>query len=71
MYKLVFGRPDNFKVIHQSNSLEDLFDRRCVSGDLVVDEDLQIVKDPTWLMEWEKKDPECYARRCQRDGWKH
>lgn len=24
-----------------------------------------------WLFDWEKSDPNCYARRCQREGWTH
>ena len=31
----------------------------------------EVVQDDFWLFDWEQKDPNCYARRCQREGWRY
>lgn len=37
---------------------------RQVSGDLVIDTyTMRVVADESWLWEWERLDPSCYARR--------
>lgn len=41
--------------------------RREMSGDLVFGEDWKIDQGTDWLMEWEKNDPNCYARRKQQE----
>jgi hypothetical protein len=41
---------------------------RNVSGDLVFNEDGTINQSDKWLWGWEKADPSCYARKCQREG---
>jgi hypothetical protein len=41
--------------------------QREVSGDIVF-VDGKVDPSEAWLFEWEKYDPNCFARRCQRDG---
>lgn len=46
------------------DSLEKAKEARKVSGDLVVYYwTKEVVKDPSWLWDWEKNDPNCYAQR--------
>ena len=39
---------------------------RTVSGDLLFDSDGKIDQNEDWLFDWERKDPNCYAKRQQR-----
>jgi hypothetical protein len=48
-------------------SLEEARAARQVSGDLVVHRRTgKVVDDPTWLFDWEKTDPNCYAQKAIR-----
>lgn len=68
MYRLVFGRPDNFAVL-KSGTLVECFKARVVSGDLILTPSGEVLQGETWLFDWEKRDPNCYARRMQANGW--
>ena len=49
------------------SSLEKALDERVVAGDLVVDETTHdVVTNPSWLFDWERTDPNCYAQRAIR-----
>lgn len=41
--------------------LKDAAEARKLSGDLVVDGKGKVIKDPSWLWDWEKADPKSYA----------
>jgi hypothetical protein len=61
-YQLVFGKPDHYKLLAYG-TLEECISKRKVSGDLVLDPNGNVCKDDSWLWDWEKKDPKCYAQR--------
>lgn len=54
-----------YSLLHICSSLEEARKKRFISGDLVFDEQGQIVQDKTWLWDWEK--PVSYASRCIED----
>ena len=59
-----FDTLDDFVLVAKDlTSLEEARDRRVVSGDLVVDGKGKVVKDEGWLFDWERANPNCYARR--------
>lgn len=76
-YMLVYGQPPGHKnqwgnyVVLAAGTLEKLTQYRKQSGDLIVDSQLNVVQDPSWLFDWEKNDPNCYAQRAIRNGWSH
>lgn len=90
-YQLVYGRPENFRVFFEHDSLWEVTKRREVSGDIILEtthsltrvengvlgEEIittihrQVVQGDMWLWDWEREDPSCYARRCQREGWRY
>ena len=39
-------------------------------GGVVTKVHRQVVQSDCWLWDWELKDPHCYARRCQSQGWR-
>lgn len=43
-------------------TLRDAREARMISGDLVF-EDGQLCRDPSWLWDWERSDPNSYAYR--------
>lgn len=43
------------------------FMERKHTGDLVFENDGEISQDDFWLFDFEKEDPNCYARRMQRE----
>ena len=50
--------------ILRCNTLEEAREKRMVSSDLVWEEATgKIVKDPGWLFDWERKDPNAYAQQ--------
>lgn len=68
MYELHFRRwfdtKEDRSVCGRFDCLAEASDARKVSGDLVVYSGTNdVVLDPTWLWEWEKKDPTAYARK--------
>jgi hypothetical protein len=65
MYEIHFRKDkDDYILIAKGlHTLEQACSKRQMSGDLVVDEKHQVVVDPSWLFDWEKKDPTCYAQR--------
>jgi len=50
------------------NSLKDAANARSCSGDLVIDSDGKVVQHDSWLFDWEKEDPNCYAHRLMLGG---
>ena len=71
MYKIVFGRPGNYTILHDNLRLSDVKSKRKQSGDIVLRFDFTTVKHTFWLFEWEKENPNCYAQKVIRDGWKY
>ena len=72
-YIIAFQRdwtPFDFTVVGQATTLDDARETRVVSGDLVFDSETgKIVShDDTWLWEWERRDPRCYAKRMMANG---
>lgn len=64
MYYCVYTNDAGCAVLFgSSNSLEEASKLRKVSGDLIVDDQGIVVKDESWLFEWEKKDFTAYSRR--------
>jgi hypothetical protein len=62
------NRDDYVIIAQRLHTVQEAAQLRCVSGDLVVNEwNNEIVRDTSWLFEWEKKDPNCYAQRAIRD----
>lgn len=43
--------------------LEDAVKARSLSGDLIVDDRGMLLDPELWFFEWEKNDPNCYARK--------
>jgi hypothetical protein len=69
MYHIInANRHGEYVIIADVCTLEEAAARRLVSGDLVVDSDFKIVRNPVWLFDWELADPECYARRIMKVG---
>jgi hypothetical protein len=72
MYEIHFRRSFNSKtdytvIARNIDTLEEAEKLRVVSGDLVVWADThEVVKDPAWLFDWERKDPNSYAMRAMR-----
>lgn len=72
MYGIVYGNDcgnsfRTYSVFAEAATLEALSAQRKLSGDLVFDLDTgEIVQDDAWLFQWEREDPECYARRCMK-----
>lgn len=71
MFAIHFRRDYNtvcdFVVVEEHLAKEDVAFKRAASGDLVIDECTgKVVQEDWWLFEWEKAEPECYARRAQR-----
>lgn len=57
-------------------NLKDAQWMRLVSGDIVIDSKTgNIVTDPDWLWDWEKKSPNCYSQQAIRwqaaKNWNH
>jgi hypothetical protein len=69
MYYLVYCNDfsGDFVLIDTSTNLMELAERRTVSGDLIVDDTGKVVQEPSWLFDWELKQPNCYARRKMKD----
>lgn len=69
MYILVCGHGfgntlTNYDILGESSSLEELKKKRAMSGELVFNKKtLEIVKDNSWLFDWEKEESECYAQK--------
>jgi len=66
MYRVIFCQDlpgGSYRVLAKVETLEEARFQREVSGDLVVDDDGQIVTDAHWLFQWERNDPSCYAYR--------
>lgn len=70
MYYRVFMNDGGgyYCILGQYPTLEEAAKSRQVSGDLIIGEDNQIVKDDSWLWQYEKDDPKSYAARCIKDG---
>lgn len=71
-YKLVFGSPKDYLVLHESDSIKEISKKREMAGDLVVEvvNGILVVSQSTeWLFSWELKNPNCYARKAQSEGW--
>lgn len=64
MYCLVFGTPDNHRVLARGSLIEVVRQRWC-SGDLVLNPAGHVVKGLQWLFPWERANPLCYARQQQ------
>ncbi len=66
-YKVIFRKdynnPDEFTFIAAADTLTEASSLRQVAGDLVVNCFNEIVTDPSWLFDWEKENPDCWARR--------
>ncbi len=73
MYYLVFihdAQPDlNHTLLKEASTLTEIANMRFMSGDLVVDDKGEIIKDPIWLFNWEKDDPNCYAQQKIRENF--
>lgn len=69
MYILVYGSDSGntfsqYAVLAKGNSLEDIIPHRKMAGDLVFNEHTkEIVKDTSWLFQWEKEKSDCYAQK--------
>lgn len=66
-YEVRFIKDDdptrNFHRVSKSNSLLMAATSRQQAGDLVVDMFTgKVCEDTSWLWEWEKQNPHCYAR---------
>jgi hypothetical protein len=70
VYQVVHGHPMRNYLVLFTGSYLDCLRRRTVSGDLILNSNGTVCQETGWLFPWEKTDPNCYARRCQRDGWK-
>lgn len=58
------GQNNGRLTITHHPTLEHAAQARVASGDLVVDAETgKIVTDPSWLWDWEKKEPRSWARR--------
>lgn len=53
----------DYVLIGNADSKEEIAAIRKTSGDLVINSSGEIVTDPFWLFDWEKKDPNCYAQK--------
>lgn len=51
-------------------TMEAAREARQVAGDLVFNPDHTISQSDEWLWDWEKANPNCYARRAQRQRLK-
>jgi dipeptidase len=73
MFDVIFMR-DNYPYDYVVTAgavptLEAARDARSLSGDLVVRAGTrEVIADPTWLWDWEKAQPHCYAARKIRDA---
>jgi len=64
MVVYVWENSGNWILLSSFKTLAEASENRRVSGDLVYDaRTMEIVKDQTWLFDWEKKDSECYVKR--------
>ena len=71
MYSIHFrrkadSRDDSSLIAEHIPTLEEAGRKRAVSGDLVVDSNNRVVQDESWLFDWEKQQPDCYARRAMK-----
>lgn len=62
-YQIRHGCGPTSLLMGKATSLEDAKAKRVVSGDLVF-LDGKVCSDPSWLWDWEKADPDSYAKRC-------
>lgn len=60
------NEPFDAILIASSLSMNAAKKRREVAGDLIFNEDLTINQSDEWLFDWEKKNENCYARKCQK-----
>ena len=68
-YRRDVGTKDDFVLIAKGlATLHQARNRRKMPGDLVVDDSGRVVNSEDWLFEWEKTQPECFARRAMRLG---
>lgn len=67
-YRKYYDTTDIFQeVVVGIRSLAEAKNLRSVSGDLVVNQETnKVVSGADWLFDWEKSDPNCYARRAQK-----
>ena len=63
-YHVIFrnDRTFDYVICASKETLAEAAAAREVSGDIVVDESFQVVRDPCWLFPWETSDT-VYARR--------
>ena len=61
-------RDKHAAVIAKRATRKDVLSKRQLAGDLVFEEGGQICEDQFWLFNWEKRDPNCYARRAIKNG---
>ena len=69
MYRLVFGRPNKYVVL-KSGSLIECVAARALSGDLILNPQGKVIQSNAWLFDWEKTNPNCYAKKMQKN-WTH
>ena len=69
MYKLVFGHPKRNWLTLFEGSLVECIKRRYMSGDLILNPQNDVLNGTAWLFDWELVQPDCYARKMQREGW--
>lgn len=79
-YLVVFGKTEGktvfYKVLDHADSIQEALEKRKISGDIVIFNDGKLIGEHyrvpkvnipqtyMWLFEWEKRDKNCYARRC-------
>ncbi len=66
MFYLAFGM--NRRMLGPFNTVGEAGTARRVSGDIVVDENGIPCPDESWLWDWERVEPVCYARWCIEMG---
>lgn len=54
--------------LEKSSSLDEIKKLRRWSIEIIVDENGNIVKDRSWLWDWEIKDKKSYAMKCIKDN---
>jgi hypothetical protein len=64
-YSVIYFGPQSYQVVAAGlETLQEAKSKRVISGDVVVHHGTTVVvKDPSWLWDWERDNPQSYAYR--------